>query len=112
MKNEEMEKNVEAARLRWLEASENASKLALEMYQPGSGYGDPQAEAGDKYRVEAARADAQRLMQEYHDIDRQLNERRISDLQKSQTLATWASFAVAFVVGAATIVGTILQIIK
>jgi hypothetical protein len=112
MKNKEMVKNVEAARVRWIESSENASKLALEVYQPGSGYGDPQAEAGDKYRVEAARADAQRLMQEYHDIDRQLNEQRISDLQSSQTLATWASFTVALVVGVATIVGTLLQLIK
>lgn len=112
MKNKGMVKNVEAARVRWLEASENASKLSLEMYQPGSGYGDPQAEAGDKYRVEAARADAQRLMQEYHDIDRQLNEQRISDLQKSQTLATWASFAVAFVVGLATVVEPVLQLLK
>jgi len=107
-----MAKNVEAARVRWLEASENASKLALEMYQPGSGYGDPKAEAADKYRVEAARADVQRLMQEYHDIDRQFNDQRISELQKSQTLATWASFTVAFVVGLTTIIGTILQLIK
>lgn len=112
MKNEAMIKAVEAARDRWLEASEKASSLALEMYQPGSGYGDPQAEVGDKYRVEAARADAQRLLQEYHDLDRKLNEQKLSDLQKSQTLATWASFAIAFVVGVTTIISTVLQLIK
>jgi len=107
-----MEKEVSEARTRWLEASENASKLAMEMYQPGSGYGDPQAEAGDKYRVEAAKADAQRLMHEYHDADRMCMEQKIHSLQKSQTIATWASFTVAFVVGVATIIGTILQLIK
>lgn len=112
IKNKEMVDSAETARDRWIQASESASALALEMYQPGSGYGDRQAEAGDKHRVEAARADALRLMHEYHDIERQLNEQRINDLQKSQTLATWASFTVAFVVGATTIVGTILQLIK
>lgn len=107
MKNEAMTEAVEAARGRWLAASEKASSLALQMYQPGSGYGNPEAEAGDKYRVEVARADAQRLMQEYHDLDRKLNEKKFSNLQKSQTLATWASFAIALVVGIATIIDTV-----
>lgn len=104
MKNESMSSTVEAARIKWLKASEYASSLAIEMYQSGSGYGDPDAEIADKYRVEVASAEAQRLMHEYHDLARQLNEERISKLQKSQTLATWASFAIAIVVGLITIV--------
>jgi len=71
-----------------------------------------QAEAGDKYRVEAAKAEAQRLMHEYHDIDRRVTEQKLSDLQRSQTLAAWASFTVAFAVGFTTIIGTVLQLVK
>ena len=112
MEETSINKEVESARTRWLHASEKASKLALEMYEPGSGYGDPHAEKADNYRVEAVRADAQRLMQEYHDIDRRLMDEKINKLQKSQTIATWASFTVAFVVGVTTIISVIWQLAK
>ena len=61
MNNKSMAKSVEEARLKWLATSSKASELALEMYQPGSGYGDPQAEAGDKYRVEVAKSEADKF---------------------------------------------------
>lgn len=112
MNNKNMAKSVDEARLKWLEASSKASELALEMYQPGSGYGDPQAEAGDKYRVEVAKSEADKLMHQYHDIDRKLAEKKFGELQKSQTIATWASFTVAFVVGATTIISIILPLMK
>jgi len=91
--------DVEAARARWLEASQAASKLAAELFQPGSGYGDPDARAADEHRLQSARLIAERLFCEYHDLDRRDMELKMLDLQRSQRLATWASFAVAAVVG-------------
>ncbi|MCF6157728.1 MAG: hypothetical protein E3K32_03955 [wastewater metagenome] len=103
---------VEAARARWLEASHAASKLAAELFQPGSGYGDPDARASDEHRLESARLDAERLFREYHDLDRREMELKMLELQRSQRLATWASFAVAAVVGLATVVSTLVALFK
>ncbi|MBX3178323.1 MAG: hypothetical protein KF886_13260, partial [Candidatus Hydrogenedentes bacterium] len=76
-----------------------ASNLASELFQLGSGYGDPDARAQDELRLESARLDAERLFREYHDLDRREMELKMLDLQRSQRLATWASFSVAAVVG-------------
>lgn len=103
---------VKAARARWLDASQAASKLALELFQPGSGYGDPDARAADEHRLESARLDAERLFREYHDLDRREMELKMLELQRSQRLATWASFAVAAVVGLATVVSTLVALFK
>ena len=47
---------VEKARCSWLAASDQASTLAAELFQPGSGYGCPEAEAQDRHRLETARS--------------------------------------------------------
>ena len=104
--------DVEAVRARWLEASEAASKLAAELFQPGSGYGDPEARAADEHRLQSARLDAERLFREYHDLDRRDMEIKMLDLQRSQRLATWASFAVAAVVGLATVISILVALFK
>jgi hypothetical protein len=104
--------DVEAARARWLKASQSASKLAAELFQPGSGYGDPDARAADEHRLESARVDAERLFREYHDLDRREMELKMLELQRSQRLATWSSFAVAAVVGIATVVSTLVALFK
>jgi len=104
--------NVDVARDRWLEASERASQLATELFQPGSGYGDPDARAADEHRLQSARHDAERLFREYHDIDRRDMELKMLELQRSQRIATWASFTVAAVVGLATIVSTLIALSK
>ena len=104
--------DVEAARARWLVASERASQLAGELFQPGSGYGDPDARAADEHSLQSARHDAERFFQEYHDLDRRDIELKMLELQRSQRLATWASFAVAAVVGVATVVGTLVALFK
>lgn len=105
-------KDVETARKKWLTASEQASQLAAELFQPGSGYGDPDARAQDEHRLQTARHNADRLFQEYHDLDRRDMELKMLELQRSQRLATWASFAVAAVVGVATIVSTVAALLK
>lgn len=104
--------DVQAARGRWLSASESASRLAAELFQPGSGYGDPEARAADEQRLQAARHDSERFFQEYHDLDRRNIELKMLELQRSQRLATWASFTVAAVVGLATVVGTLVELFK
>jgi hypothetical protein len=104
--------DVEAARARWLAASDRAAQLAGELFQPGSGYGDPNARAADEHCLQSARHDAERFFQEYHDLDRRDIEVKMLELQRSQRLATWASFAVAAVVGVATIVGTLVALLK
>lgn len=111
-KSPAMANDVEAARKKWLAASEQASQLAAELFQPGSGYGDPDARAQDEHRLQTARNNADRLFQEYHDLDRRDMELKMLELQRSQRLATWASFAVAAVVGVATIVSTIVALLK
>ena len=104
--------DITAARARWLEASQRASQLAAELFQPGSGYGDPDARQADEHRLQSAREDAERLFREYHDMDRRWLEFEMLQLQRSQRLATWASFAVAAVVGAATVVSTIVALFR
>jgi hypothetical protein len=101
---------VEAARARWLEATEAASRLAAELFQPGSGYGDPDARSADEHRLQSARLEAERFFREYHDLDRRDLELKMLALQRSQQLATWASFAVAAVVGLATVVSTLIAL--
>lgn len=104
--------SVEAARSRWLSANEQASSLAAELFQPGSGYGDSEARLQDEHRLQTARHEAERLFREYHDLERQDTEAKMLVLQQSQRLATWASFAVAAVVGIATIISTAASLLK
>jgi hypothetical protein len=100
------------ARSQWLAASDRASKLAAELYQPGSGYGDPDARMQDEHRLQSAREEAERLFREYHDLDKSGMELEMLKLQRSQRLATWASVVVAAAVGLATVVDIILNLMK
>ena len=59
-----------------------------------------------------ARADAERLFREYQDLERRHTQQQMLQLQRSQQLATWASFCVAAAVGLATIAGIVVQIAK
>ena len=104
--------SVSAARERWLTAGEELSKLSAELFQSGSGYGDPEARLNDEHRLQSAREEVQRLFREYHELDRRQIESEMLDLQRSQRLATWASFAVAAVVGAATVLSTIITLFR
>ncbi len=61
---------VAETRSRWLAASENASHLATELFQPGSGYGDQDARRADEHRLQTAKDEAERLFREYYDIDK------------------------------------------
>lgn len=56
------------AQLRWQDASAEASRLANELFQPGSGYGDPGASETDQRRLDAARGEAERLFKEYQGL--------------------------------------------
>ena len=84
-------------RARWIEASERTSQLAAKLFQPGSGYGDPDARAADEHRLQSARLEVERLFREYDDLDRRNRESKVLELQRSQMRATWASFSVAVV---------------
>jgi hypothetical protein len=70
---------VERARCRWMAASDQASTVAAELFQPGSGYGCPEAEMQDRHRLETARGDAERLFREYQDLERDIRSSRFSD---------------------------------
>ena len=85
-RTQESDVDVEMARKRWLDASEAASKLAAELFQPGSGYGDPDARRADEHQLGSARLDAERLFRKYHDIDRRGIQIKMLDLQRSQRL--------------------------
>jgi len=101
---QESTRDVASARANWLSASERASQLAAGLFQHGSGYGDPDARAADEHRLQSARLEAERLFREYYDLDRRDTELKMFELQRNQRLAAWASFAVAAVVGVATII--------
>jgi hypothetical protein len=103
---------VAEARSRWLAASENASNLAAKMFQPGSGYGDPEARMADEHRLQTAKDEADRLFREYYDIDKRHIESEMLKLQRSQRLATWASFFVAAAVAIATIINIFVILLK
>lgn len=102
--------SVVTARKQWLEASDYASQLASELFQPGSGYGDPDARAADEHRLQSARHEAERLFREYHDLERRELELMMLKLQRSQQRATWASFVVAAVVGLATVISILVAL--
>lgn len=59
---------VDEARDKWAFASELASRLAAELFQPGSGYGDLDARMQDEYRLQSARHETERLFREYNDL--------------------------------------------
>lgn len=109
---DESRNEVGASRASWLAASRRASELASELFQPGSGYGDPDARAQDEYRLDSARREADRLFHEYNDLERRETGRQLLALQRSQQRATWASFAVAAVVGGATLVSVLVSLFK
>ena len=88
------------------------SAIAAELFQPGSGYGCPDAEMQDRHRLETARRETDRLFCEYQDLERQHTGQQMLHLQHSQLLATWASFCVAAAVGIATIVQVFVQIVR
>ncbi len=104
--------DVEAARQRWFEAVDVAANLASGLFQPGSGYGDPDAMIQDQHRLESARAEAELRFREYHETDRRSIDREMLQLQRSQRLAAWSSFAVAVVVGASTIVSIVIATLR
>jgi len=99
---------MENAYRRWLDASEEASSLSSELFQPGSGYGDPEARTQAVHKLDSARREAERLFREYNELYRRLMEGEMLALQRSQRTATWASFFVAAVVGLATVVQVIV----
>jgi hypothetical protein len=75
----EMTKQIEAKRTavaeakeRWQAASIEASKLASTLFQPGSGYGDPDARVADEHKLQTAKEEAERLYREFNDLDRNL----------------------------------------
>jgi hypothetical protein len=84
----ESNNDVETARARWLSASERASQLADELFQPGSGYGDPEARTADEHRLQSIRHEAERFFREYHDLYKRDMELKLLELQRSQRLAT------------------------
>ena len=51
---DECRDEIEASRASWLAASRRASELANELFQPGDGYGDPDARAQDEHRLDSA----------------------------------------------------------
>jgi hypothetical protein len=103
---------VAVARSQWMAASENASKIADSMYEEGSGYGDPEARNADLHRLQSARDEAERRLREYNDLDRRQIQFEMLHLQRSQRLATWASFSVAAVVGLATVVNIVVALLR
>lgn len=103
---------LEAARLRYTHASREVADLHSKLFQPGSGYGSPDEYRNDEHKLVAARAEAEKCFQDYQLLERRKIDLKILSLERSQALAAWASFAVAAVVGAATIVNIALTLTK
>ena len=103
---------LEAARLRYIDASRSVAELHSKLFQPGSGYGSPDEFRNDEQRLVAARVEAEKCFQDYQLLERRKIDLRILSLERSQALAAWASFSVAAVVGAATIINIALTLMK
>lgn len=102
----------EIVRSNWLAASKRASDLADQLFQPGTGYGDPDARDQDVHKLETARFEADRLFHEYDELERRNTARQLLEIQRSQQRAKWAKFAVGAVVGAATIIDVGVAMLK
>jgi len=100
---------LDVAREKWFLAKESAVKFAASIHQTGSGYGDPEARLNDDHQLQTLRYEAERLFIEYQEICSQETNKKLIKLQKSQSIATWASFAVAAMVGLSTIVQAYLM---
>ena len=103
--------SIEIARNKWHDASEKVSQMASQLFQPNSGYGDPDARLADEHRLCSAKEEAERLYREYNDLHRNRIDDELIKLQRSQKMATWASFSVAAVVGIATIVQIVMNVV-
>lgn len=101
-----------AARVRWLDASDSATNLGKSLFQPGSGYGDPEAKQQDEHKLQLARLESERLFREYNDLDRKVFEAQTLAIQRSQKKATWAAFSVAAAVGIKPLVELIKEMLK
>lgn len=106
-----MNNDIKIARTKWLKANEEVSKMSGELFQIGSGY-DPDFRMAEEHRLQSARYEANRLFQEYCDLNHNETEQKMLELQKSQRLATWASFVVAAAVGLATIANILISVLK
>ena len=62
-------KDKEIARSDWETAKATRIKLEKELFQPGSGYGDPCAQKADEHRLECARYEEQARYQIYKDLE-------------------------------------------
>jgi hypothetical protein len=102
---------VDDARQRWRRASSHAADLAASHFGPGTGY-SPDARDEAEREIREARLEADRLFAEYDDLDRRSLQRTMLELQRSQHRATWASFAVAAVVGTATVLSVVVALIN
>lgn len=108
----DLEEQVQRARKDWHKASERAARIALELFQPGNSYGNPDARFQDEHLLNSARFEADRLFKHYDALERQLTDNKMLSLQASQKLATWGSFAVALSVGSATIAEFLLKLLN
>ena len=77
-----------------------------------SDHSTPHAARAYEINLQKTRDEVDRLLLEYQDLDRQYMESQMLELQRSQRLATWASFAVAAVVGLATLIELISRLVK
>lgn len=103
----------EQAKNRWEAAQQRLAQVDGERLQPGDGYGDGgMSQIAWEQGFRTASNEEQRLYREYQHIGRRRIDDEMLALQRSQKLATWASFAVAAAVGLATIVQTILALVK
>jgi len=103
---------VDQARKAWLEAAEEARQVFASKSKGGDGHGDPNAKDTAWVNLDRLRLEVQQRLLEYHDArdawDAQ--ERAKGDVATRQL--NHRSFIVAAVVGAATIVQIVMQLVK
>lgn len=94
--------DVQRAKQLWYDASAKVAEVENSLPGPGDGYGDGgQSQRSHEQRLASARRQAEERFREYDALSRRHTEAEMLRLQRSQSLATWASFAVAVVVGIA-----------
>ncbi len=84
---------VAEVRSRWLTASDHASRLATELFQPGSGYGEADARRADEHKLQTAKDEAERLFREYYDFDKRHIESEMLKLYAPNDWTHWPPFS-------------------
>lgn len=107
-KSLDLEKEIQDAREKWLNAKRVSNEKSLLLFNEGSGILDPIAINQAEQEVHNYRLLVTDAYEYLKDLEKKEMDCKILKLQKSQTCSTWVSTIFGIIVGLSTIVSIIL----